>query len=116
MQKLEGLELLVSSRFHLIAMAIVAGTPFLAVVPPEGNAATDGNKIRGLLEDIGLGHDRQVQADGLTPERVRGTQAFSESEREAIAMFLGNARLGTERLFDDLAALARAAKLGEAVK
>lgn len=99
LRHLAGLELLVSGRFHACTLAMVEGTPFIAV---ESNS----HKIRALVSDAGLADWRIATA--LTPMLIAEARAtgWTPDERARLRDYLQHARSATDALFREIAGLA----------
>jgi hypothetical protein len=99
LRRLAGLELLVSGRFHACTLALVAGTPFVAVGSNTG-------KIQALVEDAGLAPCRCADiptSKGIADGRERG---WSNQELAARDAYLQRAHAGAASLFAALCGLA----------
>lgn len=96
---LAGYRLLVSGRFHVCTLALITGTPFIAVPSNTG-------KIAALIADAGL---QPWRASASLDERGIGeahAAGWTAQEREAIASHVYAARAGAEKLFRDMRSLA----------
>lgn len=92
-------ELLVTGRFHAVCLAIVTGTPFVAV-------SSNSWKIEALLKDIGIDSSRVIPLESLSPEVIKKRDwSFSVEEQRAMANRLVEWRLAGSALFDRVAAL-----------
>jgi polysaccharide pyruvyl transferase WcaK-like protein len=98
--RIARLRLLVSGRFHACALAIGAGTPFVAVPSNTG-------KIASLVRDAGLEEWRLGVP--LEPAAIRSAaeRGWSCGERRGIADFLARTRAEVDRLFRDLRSIAQ---------
>jgi hypothetical protein len=100
LRRLSGYQLLVSGRFHACTLALVAGTPFIALGSNTG-------KIQALLEDAGLADWRCVERlDARTVAKAREL-GWTEAERSACRAYLQRARDGADGLFVSLSRMAR---------
>jgi hypothetical protein len=91
--------LVVTGRFHAVCLAVLSGTPFLAV-------ASNSWKIQALIQDIGLDPARLRSLDSLTQECLSAQDwTYTEAEREAIEASLSEWREKGTALFDRIAAL-----------
>lgn len=91
--------LLVSGRFHAVCLALLSGTPFLAV-------SSNSWKIETLIKDIGLDPTRLRPIKSLTQATLTTRDwSYSAAERAAIAERLGQWRAKGAALFDQIAAL-----------
>jgi hypothetical protein len=97
MDRIAGLEMLVTGRFHAATFALAAGTPLLAV---DSNT----HKIAALIEDAGLDSDRVIGPDDLARLDPR-PRLWSAAEREGLDAYLDDGRKATDALFADLAGL-----------
>ncbi|SMX22477.1 polysaccharide pyruvyl transferase family protein [Boseongicola aestuarii] len=91
-------ELLVTGRFHAVCMAILAGTPFVAI-------KSNSWKIEALLADIGLNPDRIQSEDALNANLLGKDWSFTERELAAIDASLQLWRADGEIMFDRIADL-----------
>jgi len=100
-QSLHTLEVVVSGRFHGTCLALLAGTPFIAI-------PSNTRKIEQLATDAGLDERRIVNADelfGNFDAIASQDWEFSEAELTNRMRFLECARIDKDRLFDDIVAL-----------
>ncbi len=98
LRDIAGAELHITGRFHAICLSMLVETPFLAL-------SSNASKIERLLRDAGMDAARIVGEDALqTPPE---TAPFSEDELKLIRAFRAKAQAEADRLFEDIAALAR---------
>lgn len=91
--------LVVTGRFHAVCLAILSGTPFLAV-------SSNSWKIEALISDIGLDPARLRSLDNLTQEALSDRDwNYSDQERAAITASLTRWRQDGKEMFDRIAAL-----------
>jgi hypothetical protein len=94
-------ELLVTGRFHGVCLAILSGTPFVAI-------GSNSWKISALLDDIGLSKERLQVPKALSPDMITGRDwRYSDVERKAISQAMQNWRQKGAALFDRIGALAQ---------
>ena len=99
LQALASMEFLVTGRYHACTMAMVAGTPFVAV-------ASNSRKIESLVADVGLEPWRVGgSVDGFRGG-APGQYAWTHGETTAIDAYLAEGRSEADRLFSDLRKLA----------
>ncbi len=94
LSSIAGLEGLVTGRFHAICLAILVGTPFLAV---ESNT----HKISALVADAGLSPERvveQARVDQLAPDLE--VPPWTPGERSAVESYVEWAHAANARIFD----------------
>lgn len=94
------LRLLVAGRFHACTLALVVGTPFVAI-------ASNTGKIASLVEDAGL--DGWRLGVPLEPAEISAAakRGWSPDERRGIPDFLNRTREAVAELFRDLRSLAQ---------
>lgn len=98
LRKLANLRVLVSGRFHACTLALLAGTPFVAV-------SSNSRKIECLVRDAGLDSGRVVgEPDDLPMNELNGF-AWSPSEAASVADYVNTSRTKAVGLFRDLRAL-----------
>ena len=85
--------LIVTGRFHLVCLALLARTPFVAV---ESNTF----KIGGLLQDVGLSH-RLLRTDRLD-DSLLDYASWQKDELERIALYTEEARRRIEEMFREV--------------
>jgi hypothetical protein len=91
--------LVVTGRFHSVCLAILSGTPFLAV-------SSNSWKIEALIADIGIDPARvRPLADLGQATLAERDWSYSSEEKAAIAASLQRWRLEGRNLFDQIAAL-----------
>lgn len=91
--------LVVTGRFHAVCLAILSGTPFIAV-------SSNSWKIEALVKDIGLDPARLRGLSALTQETLpERNWDYSSAERAAIAASLSRWRDTGAALFDRIASL-----------
>jgi len=91
----------VTGRFHSVCLSLVTGTPFLAL-------GSNSWKIEALLAEAGVDPDRLVTPAALAALGPADMERpFTLAETTNIAAFLTKAQSDGERLFRDLALLAR---------
>ena len=94
----------VTGRFHAVCLSLVTATPVLAV-------GSNSWKVQALLAEAGLAPDRLIPLEALADLRLDDLdRPYTAAETAGIAAFLSRARGDAERLFTDLAALARGAR------
>ncbi|MBN8630308.1 MAG: polysaccharide pyruvyl transferase family protein [Rhodobacterales bacterium] len=92
-------KLAVTGRFHAVCLAVLSGTPFIAV-------SSNSWKIEALIKDIGLDPDRLRALSGLTQATLAERDwDYSDTERAAIDASLSRWRETGAVLFDRIAAL-----------
>ncbi|MFQ5566897.1 MAG: polysaccharide pyruvyl transferase family protein [Paracoccaceae bacterium] len=94
LNSIAGLEGLVTGRFHAVCLAILAGTPFLAI---ESNT----HKISALVADAGLSPERvveQAMVGHLAPDVE--VPPWTKGERSAIDSYVDWAHAANARIFD----------------
>lgn len=91
-------ELLITGRFHAACMAMVTGTPFLA-------SGSNSHKIEAMLEDAGLSH--RVISSRVVTEAVSVQPAWTDSDAEAVARYVGQAIQAQKNMFGIIAQRAR---------
>ena len=92
-------DLIVTGRFHAVCLAVLSGTPFIAV-------SSNSWKIEALIKDIGLDSARICSLRELTQQTISERDwDYSDLERAAIAETLARWRKTGSMLFDDIAAL-----------
>lgn len=94
LSRIAGLEGLVSGRFHAICLAILVGTPFLAI---ESNT----HKISALVADAGLSPERvieQASLGQLMPDLE--VPPWTPGERSAVEAYVEWAHAANARIFD----------------
>lgn len=92
-------QLVVTGRFHAVCLAILSGTPFVAV-------SSNSWKIDALIKDIGLDPARLLPLASLTQSTlVERNWDYSSQELAAIAASLERWRKEGDALFDKVAAL-----------
>lgn len=97
---LAAFKLLVSGRFHACTLALAAGTPVIS-------QASNTDKIAALFHDAGLDSWR---CEGLLDaDRIHDASAYGWSDHEYrnLCVYLDQAVGKTEKLFSDLAKLAK---------
>jgi hypothetical protein len=95
-----------TGRFHAVCLSLVTRTPFLCL-------ASNSWKIEALLHDFGLGTDRLVTPGQFAAAIKRPADfAFTVEEESAITRGVNRCREQSNRLFDDLVALAAASAGG----
>lgn len=88
--------LVVTGRFHAVCLAILSGTPFLAV-------SSNSWKIEALISDIGLDPSRLRSLNNLTQEALSDRDwDYSVKEKAAIAASLSRWREEGRRMFDQI--------------
>jgi polysaccharide pyruvyl transferase WcaK-like protein len=85
----------VTGRFHGVCLSLVTGTPFLAV-------SSKTSKVKGLLDDSGLGTDRLLTLSDLGQHRVIDIPPFTSSEKRAVQDFLRMAAAEAQNLFVEI--------------
>ncbi|MDQ0464635.1 GNAT superfamily N-acetyltransferase [Caulobacter ginsengisoli] len=98
MDRIAGLEMLVTGRFHAATFALAAGTPLLAL---DSNT----HKIAAVLEDAGLDPARLIGPTELAALRPVPVP-WSAAEQANLADYLADGQRATAALFADLAVLA----------
>ncbi len=91
-QKISSLDYLIVARYHTLCFALKTLTPFTAV---ELNSF----RMRGMLEDVGIGKDRITVGENLT--RLQKNE-FSRDEVEKISAYVNNAPLQIELMFEEI--------------
>lgn len=86
--------LLITGRFHAVCMAMLTGTPFLAV---ESNS----HKVEAMLDDAGLGH-RIISRDVLR-EAVAQAPSWTPQDAEATGQYVEQARQRQKDMFSQIA-------------
>jgi hypothetical protein len=86
--------LLITGRYHAVCLAMLTGTPFLAV---ESNS----HKVEGMLRDAGLGH-RIVSRDVLR-EAVAQPSTWTASDEAAVRKYVERARSAQTEMFTHMA-------------
>jgi hypothetical protein len=90
---------IITGRFHAVCLAVLSGTPFIAV-------SSNSWKIEALIRDIGLDPARLYSLRELTQATISERDwAYSEVESAAIAETLARWRKTGSMLFDEIAAL-----------
>ena len=91
-------KLLVTGRFHGLCLALICGTPFIALT-------SNSWKIEALFKDVGLDPRRLVDINALNKELViQQDWSWSEKERTNIAAFLSRNQESAQAMFDEIAA------------
>lgn len=91
-------ELLVTGRFHGLCLALVSGTPFVAL-------PSNSWKIKALFEDVGIDERRLVESGALSKDLIlQQDWSWSELERSNIAAFLRQNQERATKMFDAIAA------------
>ena len=98
MDRIAGLEMLVTGRFHAATFALAAGTPLLAL---ESNT----HKIAAVIEDARLDPAR-ILAPAELPRLDASPRPWSAAERQNLDAYLREGRQATDALFAALADLA----------
>lgn len=88
----------ITGRFHAVCLSMLTETPFLAL-------SSNASKIERLLIDSGIGTDRIIGATDLA--RPIKPPPFNSAEIDAIRAFRCMASERAEKLFGNIAALAR---------
>jgi hypothetical protein len=98
-RRISGSSLIVTGRFHMVCLAMLARTPFIAVA---GNT----HKIEGLLADAGL-TNRYLSSlsDDIDPA---AWSRWHDDELARIEAYLTNARSGFSRMFSRICESANA--------
>ncbi|WP_175545305.1 polysaccharide pyruvyl transferase family protein [Thalassovita taeanensis] len=98
LREIASARLHITGRFHAVCLSMLTETPFLALT-------SNASKIERLLTDAGLGDSRMISASTLQtpPEQMD----FTADELRLIRAFLHKAQTGADRLFADIAVLAR---------
>jgi hypothetical protein len=98
---LSGVETLVTGRFHAACLAVLTGTPFVAM-------SSNSWKIEALVADLGLDPARVQPQTALTPALLTSRNwAYSADEAQRIETSLATWRHDGTALFDAVAALSR---------
>ena len=86
---------LVTGRFHMVCLAMLCRTPFIAL-------RSNTHKIEGLLEDVGLGH-RLISDDRLSEAlRKREFMEWSQDESASLGRYISNARCSIDGMFQTM--------------
>lgn len=86
------LNFIVIGRYHSLCFALKTLTPFIAV-------KSNSHKIEGMLDDIGIGHDRIKNIEKI---KVFDIVKFEEIERQKIKEYIESAPLKIENMFKDI--------------
>lgn len=97
---LAAFKLLVSGRFHACTLALAAGTPVIS-------QASNTNKIAALFHDAGLDSWRCKGLLDAVKVHDASAHGWSEHEYRNLCVYLDQAVGKTEKLFSDLAKLAK---------
>jgi polysaccharide pyruvyl transferase WcaK-like protein len=84
-------KLIVTGRFHMVCLAMLAKTPFIAL-------QSNTHKIEGLLEDAGLYH-RLFKIDNINNHSLDYYSKWNEGELKKINDFIDAARCKIEQMF-----------------
>lgn len=88
---------IIAGRFHAACLAMVAGTPFVAMPSNTG-------KTKGMLDAAGLGH--LYESD--PKETFSRLAAWTDDDRERAQSYVRHARAAAHDMFGQIAALASA--------
>lgn len=104
LRALGGARLSVTGRYHAVCLALLTGTPLLAL-------ASNSWKIEALFEDAGLDRRRLITAGQLTPDFLLGRDwSWSPAERAGIGRLLETTRRQCRVMFDEIAMPGRAGR------
>ena len=92
------LQLLVTGRFHGVALALCANTPVLAV-------RSNIPKIEPLLDDAGIGSWRLVSPHEIDERLLEKASSWRDGEEASVGKYLASASVEAERLFRDIRAM-----------
>jgi polysaccharide pyruvyl transferase WcaK-like protein len=93
LQRIAESRLIVTGRFHMICMALLTKTPFIAM-------PSNTSKIEGLLDDVGLPH--RMAGDELSLDCVRELAGWHAGEPEKVETYLSHAQKAIAAMFDAL--------------
>ena len=98
--QLSSTSLVITGRFHAVALCILTGTPFVAV---ESNT----HKISAVLRDVFGNEDRLMAPGAISIVRDEDFMPWTTMELRSIAAFLTGARTGVDRMIEETERLAR---------
>jgi len=90
-EKIAGLKLLVTARYHGLCLAIQTRTPFIAV-------AGNSHKVQGLLEDIGFSKSRLAKLADINAELIAALDSYSDEELSLLGDYLQAAIVNIEQM------------------
>lgn len=90
--------LLVTGRFHAVCLALLTGTPFLALT-------SNSHKTQAMLADCGLGH--RVFSLGDLEDVLSNRPEWTARDEKARASFVREASIGHRKMWDEIARSAR---------
>lgn len=86
----------VTGRFHAVSLAILTGTPFVAV-------DSNSHKIKALLNDVGLSPERLISNNLLKTDIFSGYNwNYSEAEKKNIRHNLRTWQIASDEMFDEI--------------
>jgi polysaccharide pyruvyl transferase WcaK-like protein len=91
----QGINLLITGRYHSVCFALQTLTPFLAVT-------SNTHKIESLLKDIGLDSSRLISIGELSQVDLSRSYEYSEQEVLLIENFLIRANSEISLMFEDV--------------
>ncbi|HEX6859856.1 MAG TPA: polysaccharide pyruvyl transferase family protein [Caulobacteraceae bacterium] len=90
--------LVITGRFHVVALCLATATPFLAT-------PSNTHKIEALIEDAGLEPWRVGPVEAMTPGLIERGRRWTSAEAGDLGAFLASARERMRALFGDISAL-----------
>ena len=94
LDKVAGSQLLVTGRFHLVCLALLTRTPFIAM-------RSNTHKIEGLVEDIGI--PERYAPEPISLEAMRELSCWQKGELEKVDAYVAHARQSIAAMFNSLA-------------
>ena len=91
---LSSTPLLVTGRFHAVCLALLTGTPFLALT-------SNSHKTQAMLADCGLGH--RVLSLGDLEDVLRDPPEWTARDEKARVTFVQQASIGQKKMWDQIA-------------
>ena len=93
LDKVAGSQLVITGRFHLVCLALLTRTPFIAM-------RSNTHKIEGLVEDIGI--PEQYAPEAISLEGVRELSCWRKGELEKVDAYVAHARQSIAAMFNSL--------------
>jgi polysaccharide pyruvyl transferase WcaK-like protein len=91
--KLASSQLVITGRFHMVCMAMLTKTPFIAL-------PSNTHKIEGLLEDSGLSH--RLAFEDVSPHLITNLARWQPGELAMLATYLSRAKEAIAAMFEAL--------------